>query len=93
MSKPVLRLAGDPDDIKGGEEEGGVSFTRLEVATAVTLCVGIIQVQWLSVHTGPYLTDLDPYLRDLGPYLRNLGPYSRDLGPNEETLGNGGGSY
>ena len=47
VSKPVLRLAGDPDDIKG--EEGEASFTRLEVATAVTLCVGIIQVGWHSV--------------------------------------------
>merc|ERR1719430_2326693 len=45
VSKPVLRLAGDPDDMIRGEweEEGEVSFTRLEVATAVTLCVGIIQ--------------------------------------------------
>ena len=83
MSKPVLRLAGDPDDIKEGEEEGGgVTFTRLEVATAVTLCVGIIQVKWLPVHIGPYSRDLDPY-------LRNLGPYSRDLGPIKDTLGNG----
>ena len=48
MSKPVLRLAGDPDDIKEEEEEGEVSFTRLEVATAVTLCVGIIQVGWYA---------------------------------------------
>ena len=44
VSKPVLRLAGDPDDMKAEEEEGEVRFTRLEVATAVTLCVGIIQV-------------------------------------------------
>ena len=43
VSKPVLRLAGDPDDMNE-EEEGEVRFTRLEVATAVTLCVGIIQV-------------------------------------------------
>jgi len=45
VSKPVLRLGGDPEDIDseevvvGGEE----NFTRLQVATAVTLGVGIIQ--------------------------------------------------
>ena len=51
MSKPVLRLGGDPDDMKGEEEEEGeVGFTRLEVATAVTLCVGIIQVRFYSAH-------------------------------------------
>ena len=48
MSKPVLRLGGDPEDIDGGEMEGVVegeeNLTRLKVATAVTLGVGIIQV-------------------------------------------------
>ena len=50
MSKPVLRMAGDPDNIDGDEEdaEGETRFTRLEVATAVTLCVGIIQVGGIS---------------------------------------------
>ena len=50
MSKPVLRLGGDPEDIDGGEMEGVVegeeNFTRLQVATAVTLGVGIIQVNY-----------------------------------------------
>ena len=54
VSKPVLRLAGDPDDIKEEEEEGEVSFTRLEVATAVTLCVGIIQVGWHAAQMGTF---------------------------------------
>ena len=55
VSKPVLRLAGDPDDIKGEEEEEGeVTFTRLEVATAVTLCVGIIQVGWHAAQMGTF---------------------------------------
>ena len=50
VSKPVLRMAGDPDNIDGDEEdaEGETRFTRLEVATAVTLCVGIIQVGGIS---------------------------------------------
>merc|ERR1719369_372887 len=45
VSKPVLRLGGDHEDIDGEEEvvEGGENFTRLQVATAVTLGVGIIQ--------------------------------------------------
>merc|ERR1719430_1544286 len=45
VSKPVLRLGGDPEDIDGEEEvvEGGENFTRVQVATAVTLGVGIIQ--------------------------------------------------
>ena len=80
VSKPVLRLAGDPDDIKGGEEEEGVSFTRLEVATAVTLCVGIIQVQTLSVHIGPYSRDLNPYLWNLGPYFKEPGSLFKEPG-------------
>ena len=48
VSKPVLRLGGDPEDIDGEEEvvEGGENFTRLQVATAVTLGVGIIQVNY-----------------------------------------------
>ena len=43
-------MAGDPDNINGDEEdaEGETRFTRLEVATAVTLCVGIIQVGGIS---------------------------------------------
>ena len=48
MSKPVLRLGGDPEDIDGEEVvvEGEENFTRLQVATAVTLGVGIIQVNY-----------------------------------------------
>ena len=60
VSKPVLRLAGDPDDIQGEEGEGEVSFTRLEVATAVTLCVGIIQVGWYSAQMGTFLVPAVP---------------------------------
>ena len=46
VSKPVLRLGGDPEDIDVEEVvvEGEENFTRLQVATAVTLGVGIIQV-------------------------------------------------
>jgi len=45
VSKPVLRLGGDPEDIDGEEVVvgGEENFTRLQVATAVTLGVGIIQ--------------------------------------------------
>ena len=48
MSKPVLRLGGDPEDIDGEEVVvgGEENFTRLQVATAVTLGVGIIQVNY-----------------------------------------------
>ena len=47
VSKPVLRLGGDPEDIDGEEVVGGEeNFTRLQVATAVTLGVGIIQVNY-----------------------------------------------
>ena len=48
MSKPVLRLGGDPEDIDSEEVvvEGEENFTRLQVATAVTLGVGIIQVNY-----------------------------------------------
>ena len=48
MSKPVLRLGGGPEDIDGEEVvvEGEENFTRLQVATAVTLGVGIIQVNY-----------------------------------------------
>jgi len=42
VSKPVLRLGLDPQQVEEGAVEGeGVS--RLQVATAVTLCVGVIQ--------------------------------------------------
>ena len=48
VSKPVLRLGGDLEDIDGEEVvvEGEENFTRLQVATAVTLGVGIIQVNY-----------------------------------------------
>ena len=48
MSKPVLRLGGGPEDIDGEEVvvRGEENFTRLQVATAVTLGVGIIQVNY-----------------------------------------------
>ena len=48
MSKPVLRLGGGPEDIDGEEVVvgGEENFTRLQVATAVTLGVGIIQVNY-----------------------------------------------
>ena len=47
VSKPVLRLGGDPEDFEGEVVVGGEeNFTRLQVATAVTLGVGIIQVNY-----------------------------------------------
>ena len=47
VSKPVLRLGGDPEDLDGEVVVGGEeNFTRLQVATAVTLGVGIIQVNY-----------------------------------------------
>ena len=48
VSKPVLRLGGGPEDIDGEEVVvgGEENFTRLQVATAVTLGVGIIQVNY-----------------------------------------------